>query len=353
MCLSHFHLVLLADGSWQGNFPVSRVAPPDLRNSDLLERARHQNIIPTHVNPFEVELSPNSVYYPTSATPSNRLHTTSPREAYIPGTEAHQANENTSFDFGFPIPEMEMQPRVTFPDVVEILMRQPTPDSDGMFIDTEQGDAASPLITNHKRYDSDEAMNVQIDQPEGSHHHGRVTTDEISSDSRHPRAAGPVHTFDTAFSQKSTPHRRAAGSTLRPLDTENTDAESASSYNRMPKDRSRQRRRPNPRTLAPKSSPLGTSNTVSSPQSSRSTPDSARTELSFASKATHSTSPNSSIITTQSFGAESPTTPFISSDNKLICRDCGQVFNTPGQQKCVLALPSLSQQARGISSTSY
>lgn len=246
-----------------------------------------------------------------------------------------------------------MQPTVTFPDVVEIFMRQPTPQSDSMLVDTEQSNAASPLINDHERHDSDVKMNIQIDQPESSHHHGRVATHEVPSDSRHPQAAEPVHAFDPAFSHKSAPRRRAAGPALRPLDTENTDAESASSYNCMPKDRSRQRRRPNPRTLAPKSSPLGTSKTAPSPQSSRSTPDSARTELSFASKATHSTSPNSSIITIQSLGAESPATPFTPSDNKLTCRDCGQVFNTPGQQKCVFSLPSLPQQARGISSTSY
>jgi len=228
-----------------------------------------------------------------------------------------------------------MKARVTFPDVGEIFMRQPTPGSDRMSIDTESRDAASPLIDDQERPDPNEEMNMQVYYPESSHQQDRVATDVVSNDSRQLQAGSSNHAFDSASARDSTPRKRAAGLDLRPLKIDNASVESPTNHNRISVDRLRQRRRSTHRTLVPKSSPVQNLKNASSPHSNKSTPDSAKTDLSFASTATQATLSGSSATTTPLLAVESPDSPYTPSEDQLICRDCGQVFNTPGQQKYV------------------
>ena len=340
----------LADNSWPGESLVPRAAAPFVGSSYNVGRVQNQGILPTHVTPFEVELGPNSVYYSTSATSSNRPDTTPTREEYFPNTVVQQSNNHSSFDFEFYMSEMDMQPSVTFPDAHEHHMRQPTPDNTGTSTDTERRDAASPLSNELENYDSCEETHMQIDHPEGFHQHNRVATDVIFSDSQHSQAAGSYHTFDPTSARNSTPGKRVASRDLLPLETDNTDVETPSNYNRITNDYSRQRHQ---RKLIPRTSPLQNPESTSSPQSSKSTPNSARTDLSFVSTATKATLSGSSAVTTPSFAAKSPATLYTLSDNILICRDCGQEFSTPGKQKCVPSRLSPPRHALDISSTSY
>jgi len=148
-----------------------------------------------------------------------------------------QANEYNLFDFDLRLPEMGMQARVTFPDFGEIFLRQPTPDSNRMSIDTEQTDAASPLINDQERPDANEERNMQIYHPEIPHQQDRAATDVVTSDSRRLQAGSSTHTFDSASTRNSAPSKRAAGLDLCRLETNNTSVESPSNHNRISVDR--------------------------------------------------------------------------------------------------------------------
>jgi hypothetical protein len=231
---------------------------------------------------------------------------------------------------------MEIQ-TPTFAVADELYMRQPTPESNRMSMDTQQAEAASPLSNDMAQAHVYAEVHMQIDHQNSPRRHGRVAVDMISSDSPHPPTVNPIHAFIPAPTRNLIPRRRVAGRDLRPLETDNTKGEASKPQNHINIDRSKQRRRPNQRPLLPKSPPLQNPKNASSPQSSKSTPDSARTDSSFASAstATQATSPGSSVITTPSHGTGSPATPFTPSDQQLVCRDCGKTFQTPSGQKCV------------------
>ena len=313
--------------------PSLYIAPANVWDSNSSGILQNQPPQQAYVDPHEVEFRPNPVIFPTShPSPSNKLDATSPIEvtssieALSPDTEVQRLGDYVTFDFDLP-PGTEMS------DHNEFDMRQPTPDGNRTFIDTAQGEAILPLSHDLAQAHPDDEMEMQIDHPKSPSIQRETIFDVVSSDSSNPRAEDTVPVFVPASTPDLAPRKRVAGRDLSRLETSNSEAESLDNRDRTNIDRSRQRRRHHQRALLPKTSSPRSANVTASPQSSKSTPDSARTDLSFASTATHVPSPGSSVITTPSIDADSPATPFTPSDNKLICRDCGQVFSTPGQQK--------------------
>ena len=225
------------------------------------------------------------------------------------------------------IVEDETLPEYTSENVVAVHQQKPAAGSNEISIDVER-EAVSPRSNDFEQSEPYDDMSMQIDHPDNSHHPGSNAADVIISDSQHPQAVNFAPTYNPASSLNSSPYRRSADRNLHPLETDNTMAASFI-------DPSIQRRRPSQRTLVPKSSPVENLKNTSSPNSSKSTPDSAKTDLSFASTATQATLSGSSAITTPLLAAESPASPYTPSGDQLICRECGQLFNTPGQQKYV------------------
>jgi len=314
--------------------PSLYIAPANVWNSNSPGILQNQPPQQAYVDPHEVEFRPNPVIFPTSRpSPSNKPDATSPIEvtssieALSPDTGVQRLGDYVTFDFDLPLPETELF------DLNRLDMRQSTPDGNRTYIDTTQEEATSPLSRDLAQALPDEEMEMQIDHPRGPSIQRETIFDVVSSDSPNTRAEDPVSVFVPASTPDLAPRKRVAGRDLSRLETNNSEAESFDNRERTNIDRSRQRRRHHQRALMPKTSSPRSANVTASPQSSKSTPGSARTDLSFASTATHIPSPGSSVITTPSTGADSPATPFTPSDNKLICRDCGQVFSTPGQQK--------------------
>ena len=324
--------------------PSLYIAPASIWNSDRSGIPQNQQPEQAYVDPYEVEFGPNPVIFPTPPPgPSNKpdaallTEATSSIEAHSPNTEVQTLGDHVTFDFDLPLPETEMA------DPNELNMRHPTPDGNKTLINTIQGDVTSPLSRDLAQAHPDDEMEMQIDSARSPSINREPVFDAVSSYSPNPQAEDPVPEFVLASTPNLAPRKREAGRELSRLEINSAKTEPFDNHDRTNTDRSRQRRRHHQRALMPKTSSQRTANVTASPQSSKSTPDSARTYLSFASTATQVPSPGSTAITTPSIGADSPATPFTPSDNKPICRDCGQVFNTPGQQKYVLSLPAPPQ----------
>ena len=282
------------------------------------------------------------MYYSSFIQILSRSNATSSRDASVQDTGVRQINNHLSSSFDMAIIEEEPLPRIASEHVVAIHQQEPAADSNEISIDIERG-AVLPPGNDFEQSEPYDDMPMQIDSPESSHHHsGSNAADVIIGDSKHPQAVDSTPTFKPASALNSAPRRRVADRDLHPLEIDNTIATPFNNEDRILIDRSRQGRRPHQRALVPKTSPVQSPKTTSTLISSKSTPDSARTDLSFASTATQATLSGSSAIATPSLAVESPVTPYTPSESQLVCRDCGQVFNTPGQQKYVFSFRTSS-----------
>lgn len=250
-----------------------------------------------------------------------------------------QIDKRITFDIDLATSDTEMLPAGTSSDSCELRSPEPIYGSidNEMSTDIDQEEASWPLANNHH-------LAQDLPHPEGQAHirnlknppkHSKVAVDMTSDDFQHTRLADPVHAFVPASTPNLAPCKRIAGLDLHPLNTANASIEPSEDHDNRRTTLLNQRRRPNQRTLMPKSSSPRDLQIPPSPQSSKSTPDSARTDLSFASTVTSVTLPGSAITTPSSAEIRSPANASSPGENYLTCRDCGKTFQTPGQQKCV------------------
>jgi hypothetical protein len=243
-----------------------------------------------------------------------------------------QLDEHIPFNLGLNSPDMDMflEPICSIADSLQ--EREQPPSTNGAFADIEQSKASWPLRDDFVQDHLHPEVQMQNDHPKSSPEHHQMAVDVVSGVSPTPQAVGLSRAMTPTSAPDLAPRKRIAGRDLRRLETDNTKIELSNNHDGFSIDCSKQRRRPNQRRLIPKPSSPQNSKTIPSPQSSKSTPDSARTDQSFASTATQVTSPGSAI-TTPSTAAKSPASPFSPPENNLVCRECGQVFRTPGYQK--------------------
>jgi hypothetical protein len=294
-----------------------------------------QQPIQDYVDPFEVELNLNPVYYPSRAGLSDRPGEHPDQTIYLPDSERQRVHSLIPLPLRSGTSDMEMHSTETSTNADELHMREPTPNWNRTSIDVGQRANAWPLRDTKNQLDLE--IQRQIDETEGTPEHDKMEVDAISTFSPTPRAAGPSRAFSPPLVSNLAPRRRVAVLDLHPLETDNGKAERDNDQSKGRDSNLNQRRRQKQRTLMPKSSSPQNSKTTSSPQSSKSTPDSAKTKLSFAStatNATHTTSPGSAI-TTPSMATESPASSWSPQENNLECQTCGQLFSTAGRQKYV------------------
>jgi hypothetical protein len=306
--------------------------PPTIAISDNQETIPVPNLRTAFVSPFAVENHPNPVYYSPLAGPSKILDVAPPVQTPFLDLDLdldlQQLDDYIPFSLELDSPEMETFPRTTCSITDDLHQREQTSSSNGVFADIEQGKASWPLSDDLAQDHAYPEEQMQIDHSESSPEHRQMAVDVVTSISPTTRPVGQSRAFTPASAPNLTPRKRVAGFDLRPLETDNAKTRPFNNQNGINNDGSKQRR-PNQRTLMPKSSSPRNVKATASLQSSKSTPDSARTDLSFASTATHAASPGSAI-TTPSIGTESPANSFSPSDSNLTCRDCGKTFQTLG-----------------------
>lgn len=299
-----------------------------------------QQPIPAYVNPFDVELHLNPVYYPSRAGPSKRPDKDLDQTPYPPDSDRQRDYSLIPLPLRSGTSDMEMSSIATSANADELHVREPTPNSNKTSIDVEQGATAWPLRDTRNQVDPE--IQRQTDHSKTTDEHDKMDIDTTSSSSPTPRIAGPSRAFSPPPASNLAPRKRVAVLDLHPLETGSGKAELRNDQSKSQDDRLSQKRRAKQRTLMPKSS---------SPQSSKSTPGSAKTESSFASTATNTTQATSpgSAITTPSIATASPASSRNATENNLECQTCGQLFSTAGRQKYVF--PPMSQDSFHVCDT--
>jgi hypothetical protein len=310
--------------------------PPTIAISDNQVTTPVPNLRPAFVSPFAVENHPNPVYYSPLAGPS-KIPDVAPsvQTPFLDldlDLDLQQLDDYIPFSLGLDSPEMETFPGTICSITDNLHQREHKSSSNGMFADIEQGKASWPLSDDLAQDHVYPEEQMQIDHSESSPEHRQMVVDVVTSISPTTRPVGQSRAITPASAPNLAPRKRVAGFDLRPLETDNAKTRPFNNQNGINNDGSKQGRRPNQRTLMPKSSSPRNVKATASPQSSKSTPDSARTDSSFASTATYAASLGSAI-STPSIGTKSPANSFNPSESNLTCRDCGKTFQTPGQQK--------------------
>jgi hypothetical protein len=311
------------------------VAPISVENSQDPGISGDQQTRKAFVSPYEVEFDLNPWYYRSLAGPSNKPSEPLSEQLHVQDLDLKQVPDYNPVSLRPETSDMGIQTGTTSSDANRVRMRESTPDSITMNVDTEQGEAAWPLSNEDISYHPNQEVQMDIEQAKSTPEHDKMEVDAVSTFSPIPRAAGPSRALSPPLVSNLAPRKRVAVLDLPPLETDNGKAERSNDQSKGRDSHLNQRRRPNQRTLMPKSSSPRDLKTLPSPQSSKSTPDSARTDSSFASTATHVTLPGSAITTPSSAEIRSPANASSPGENYLTCRDCGKTFQTPGQQKCV------------------
>ncbi|CAN9160506.1 unnamed protein product [Alternaria alternata] len=322
--------------------PIEQVQPPNVfpdslnvESSNVPEVSHCQQSSQSCVNPFDVEHHLNPIHFPFPAGPPSKLGEFPHQKTYFPNTEWEQVYTHFPPAVESDISDMEMPSRTTSPNPDGLHVREAMPDRDRVSMDIEQGEISWSSRNDLMHGYSDPEVQTQIYRPK-SPLRGDVTAVDViltSPPKSPPMGPNRVITITPEPPPHLAPRKRAASRDLRPLRTDNAKIEPSNKHDGIVTQRSKNRKRPNPRTLMPKDVSPQNLKVTSSPQSSKCTPDSAKTDLSFASTVTQAVSPGSSAITTPSAGAESPANPFSPQENTLVCQTCGQIFQTPGRQK--------------------